>query len=397
MHARPVLVGLVALVFLVLVSAGAVLVAAHAPPPAVASNGSTPGVIATITVGAGPACVAVNPTTSRIYVANAGAGNVSVINGATNVEVTRVPLDCDPEIPGCIAVNSASDRVYVTCYAQNKVSVIDGATNAVVATVIVGNHPRGVAVNSSTSCVYVANRDDDSVSVFDCASGTPTTVSVGDFPHVVGVNEVTNRIYVANAGAGYNNVSVINGDTNIEVTRVPVGQYPVFGIAVNPATDRVYVSNRTDDNVSVINGASNVEVTRVPVTAQPQSITTNPSTNRVYVAHNLTADVWVIDGLANTPVATISTDGSDGGIAANPNTNRIYKGNYAVNTVSVIQDFPIPGVGGIAELPPVEPGAAATAEGGSSAPGPLALAGLAATGALLLVTGALYARRRWLR
>ena len=53
-------------------------------------------------------------------------------------------------------------------------------------------------------------------------------------------------------------------------------------------------------------------------------------------------------------------------------------------------------VGGIAELPAVEPDAAA-AESRFSGPGPLALGGLAAVGALLLVAGAWHARRGWLK
>jgi hypothetical protein len=53
-------------------------------------------------------------------------------------------------------------------------------------------------------------------------------------------------------------------------------------------------------------------------------------------------------------------------------------------------------VGGIAELPAVEPEAVA-ARAESSGPNSLAVAGLAVAGALLLATIALYARRRWLR
>ena len=53
-------------------------------------------------------------------------------------------------------------------------------------------------------------------------------------------------------------------------------------------------------------------------------------------------------------------------------------------------------VGGIAELPALEADAVAN-EPGSSAPGPLVLAALAAGGALLLSAAAWYARRRWFR
>ena len=82
------------------------------------------------------------------------------------------------------------------------------------------------------------------------------------------------------------------------------------------------------------------------------------------------------------------------GVAVNPNTNRIYVTNYADDTVSVIQDFPIPIlVGGIAEYSPLEPHALAGGHG-SSGPNSIALAGFAAGGGLLLASGAWYARRR---
>ena len=48
---------------------------------------------------------------------------------------------------------------------DNTVSVISGQTNTVTATISVGNFPFAVAVTPKTSTIYVANRDDNSVSV----------------------------------------------------------------------------------------------------------------------------------------------------------------------------------------------------------------------------------------
>jgi hypothetical protein len=119
-------------------------------------------------------------------------------------------------------------------------------------------------------------------------------------------------------------------------------------------------------------GSSGVRVSQtIPCTDPAQGCTNYLHSTRVmyYEAPGLMlADAQALNDQANTPLATAS---------------RLWRGDPGA-------------VGGIAELPAVEPDAAA-AESLSSGLGPLALGGLAAGGALLLVTGAWHARRRWLK
>ena len=82
-----------------------------------------------------------NPTGTRLYVANEGPDTVSVIDTATNTVVTTVPVGDRPQ---GVAVNPAGTRVYVANNYANSVSVIDTATNTVVATVPVGDNPQGL-------------------------------------------------------------------------------------------------------------------------------------------------------------------------------------------------------------------------------------------------------------
>ena len=56
-----------------------------------------------------------------------------------------------------VAVNRSTDRIYVANYDDNTVSVIDGKRNHVIHTINVGDSPSGVDVNRSTDKVYVAN------------------------------------------------------------------------------------------------------------------------------------------------------------------------------------------------------------------------------------------------
>ena len=85
----------------------------------------------------------------------------------------------------------------------------------------VGGNPFGVGVAQATNTIYVANSFDNTVSVIDgaacnairtsgCSQAAPT-VTIGNFGIGLAVDQATNTIYVANAGD--NTVSVINGAT----------------------------------------------------------------------------------------------------------------------------------------------------------------------------------------
>ncbi len=125
--------------------------------------------------------------------------------------------------PVGVAVTPSGARVYVTNGNGTTVSVISTATNppSVVATVVVGNGPGGVAVTPDGAHAYVTNQFDNTVSVISTATnmvvGFP--VLVGNVPLGVAVTPNGARVYVTNSGAGSpsgsTTVSVINTATNM--------------------------------------------------------------------------------------------------------------------------------------------------------------------------------------
>ena len=280
-------------------------------------------VIATVPVGARPDTQAINTVTNKIYIANT-CGN-------------------DP-----------------TCaypYAQGTVTVIDGATNNVLSVINVGYVPYGVAVNSVTNRIYVANNCGNdpncasvgTVTVIDGVSNTViATVTVGSFPDPPVVNSITNKIYAANSCGNdpscstYNGtVSVIDGASNTVTVTVPVGASP-YAAVVNSATNKIYVANQCGDDptcgqtynagtVTIIDGATN-NTTSVNVGIDPMALDVNPVTNKIYVANQCgddptcqsTATMTVIDGV------TLGTNNVGVGgyfpysLAVNSNTNKIF-------------------------------------------------------------------------
>ena len=100
--------------------------------------------------------------------------------------------------------------MYVTHNHSGSVSVIDGSTNKVIDTILVGNGPTGITVNTNTDRIYLTNY----------YSGT---------------------------------ISVINGQTNEVIDNIVVNETP-WGITINPTTNMVYVSSFFSNTVSIING-----------------------------------------------------------------------------------------------------------------------------------------------
>ncbi len=110
--------------------------------------------------------------------------------------------------PSGIAVDTATDHIYVANSASNTLSVIDGRTNRVVATVGVGATPVGVAVNPRDSVTVIDGTTDSALG----------TISGFEGPFGIAVSPSTKQIYVANYARG--SVSVVNGEDNRAVLEV---------------------------------------------------------------------------------------------------------------------------------------------------------------------------------
>jgi YVTN family beta-propeller protein len=258
-------------------------------------------------------------------VASGGASPYTVLNVAVG------------SAPDAVAVDENTDTVYAANAQADTVSVIDGATNAVTATVAVGANPYGVAVDEDTDTVYVANVNQESgtVSVIDGAtcnstdqagcSQTPATIAVAT-PDGVAVDEATDTVYVTDLESG--TVSVIDGATNIVTATVAVGTEPE-SVAVDETTDTVYVDNEYSGTVSVIDGATNTVTATVTVGTDDDGVAVDEATDTVYVANGESSSVSVIDGATNTVTATVPTfEDSPIGVAVDEATDTVYVANY---------------------------------------------------------------------
>ena len=176
----------------------------------------------TVTVAAGtnPSGIAVNPLTNKIYVANQGSANVTVIDGTNNSTATITA----GTNPFWTAVNKLTNKIYVGNVGSASVTVIDGTNNSM-ANVAVGAAPNGVALNQSTNKIYTANFNSGDVTVIDGTNNSATNIAAGTNPKAVAVNPLTNKIYIANNGS-FNATVITPAPTNaipLNTTVAPLG------------------------------------------------------------------------------------------------------------------------------------------------------------------------------
>ena len=133
------------------------------------------------------------------------------------------------------------------------------------------------------------------------------------------------------------------GTASAEVIRVGTGTY---GVAVDPTTHNVYVTNFVGPDVlSVIDGSgdarSGTVTANIAVGDEPFSVAVDPTNHNVYVSNMGGKTVSVIDESGDahhgTVTATIPIGSYLNGIAVDPVTHDVYVGTFD-GTVAVIDE-----------------------------------------------------------
>ena len=190
------------------------------------------------------------------------------------------------------------------------------------------------------------------------SGATVATTPVGAGPGWAALDQATDTIYVANDGPGFNGtghtVSVIDGRTcrtaNLSRCRhaspaVTVGTNP-GGLAVDQATDTIYVTSQNSDTVSVIDGATcNSQVTsgctqtppQVQVGGTPVAVSVNSANHTAYVVNAAGNDVSMINtatcnaahlsGCSGQHPPTVAVGVGPAWAAVNQETHTVYVAN----------------------------------------------------------------------
>ncbi len=231
-------------------------------------DGSTYAVLATLPAGGSPHSVAYNPTNGRVYVTNFLSDTVSVYNAAT-LTLTEVLTGFGE--PAHIAVNPLTNKIYVANHRPfSSVIVISGTTHArqTIGTTnpdLVLLDAYGVAVDTQHNMIYATGISQGRIALID-----------GDRDEIGGALDIRRdghgvwlRAIAVNPAVGdYGHVWVVTSSEDGErdqvllipvvllgtprVVPLDVAPYPLDGIALDPTTQRFWVTSVHSALVSVI-------------------------------------------------------------------------------------------------------------------------------------------------
>jgi YVTN family beta-propeller protein len=288
-----------------------------------------------VPVGDTPGFVAISPDGHLAYIANRGAGYVTVLDTTINKVVAQVPVPAGP--PWFIAFTPDGSRAYVSVYNDdltiNDVAVFDTRSSKLLDTIPVDQKPYALAVTPNQKFVYVPSHNTGAIDIIDINENKVVqTVPVAPNPHWVAFDAAGKFAYITDHES--NVVTVLDTGSNNVVTTIPVGTSP-HSIEVSPDGTQAAVVCYDSNDVYFIDTATNAVIGTVPVGLKPQDLTYAPDGKHLYTANVDGNSVSVVDTDSRTVSATIPTD-SPTSVAVLPNGRTAYVTNLNDGTLRIL-------------------------------------------------------------
>jgi YVTN family beta-propeller protein len=191
-----------------------------------------------------------------------------------------IELSCGTDLQN-LALDAQNRCVYATDYGNGTdpgvVFPIDADTWTIRESITCGVRPCGVAACPSKDALYVANRDDDTVTVIDTGDGSiTTTINVGSSPSSVSVDSSLDIAAVTNSDD--NTVTLFNTASNLVFplySALAVDDFPIWS-AADSSRHEIFVANMNSDNVWVVSLQNGGTQAKIPVGTMPFCVSLIP-------------------------------------------------------------------------------------------------------------------------
>lgn len=164
-------------------------------------------VISQLHIGTHPQGLGVNTRLGRLYVADVAEHVLRVVDETTMHVLATIPLAATPLNP--LRVDEVTSYVYIVCSTGQELDVVDGNKNSVIARVPVAPYPEGIATDTATGRIYIADEGNNEQNNSNNSKGNTITVldgktfellgtlQVGLAPDGVAADAALHRVYVA--------------------------------------------------------------------------------------------------------------------------------------------------------------------------------------------------------
>ncbi|MEJ7694520.1 bifunctional YncE family protein/alkaline phosphatase family protein [Daejeonella sp.] len=195
----------------------------------------------------GPTGIEVDDARKRLYTVTKENNSLYVFDLATKKRLLKVELGA--EAYDCL-LSPDKSKLYISLWGLDKLAVYDTRTNLVISEIATESHPNEIIQNKSGKFLFVANANDNSVSVIDSKAGKvieiistalyPTRLT-GSTTNGLALSADEKTLYVANADN--NCLAVFDVSTPGKSSSkgfIPTGWYPTN---VRVAGKKIFVSN----------------------------------------------------------------------------------------------------------------------------------------------------------
>jgi len=230
-------------------------------------DGSTSHVVNNIQIFQQAPQLAINPSTNKLYVTDFWNNTqiIDVIDGLTN-SVTKIII---PSGVNTIEVNPDTNKLYLGARTGNQTGIVyemDGFTNKIVNKITIPyDDVQGLMVNPRTNFLYVADGGPKSdcdachnqcqngfVHIIDLTTKKFVANSTVIAPASFSINPNTGKVYVS-SGPYCRTVTVIDENSGKVLYAISNSTWT----AVNPKTNKVYISHYFDNSISIVSDSGN--------------------------------------------------------------------------------------------------------------------------------------------
>ena len=305
---------------------------------------AVPAVAGKIQLGGTPSYVEVAPNGKFAYIANPGAGTITVLNAVHDLVSGTIKIPQGP--PQFVSFSPDSRTAYVSVYATNGsvhlIAFVNTATGAITATVPVNNFtPTESATSPDGRYLYVPNHNtvqsgagENLLDVIDTASRKLIgSIAVPANPHWIVFGKNNGRFYTTDHMS--TEVTVLNAQTNGIVANIEVGETP-HSEALSPDGSRLAVTSYGGNVVFVINTVTNQKIATIPVGHEPVDIAYSPDGRYLCTANTNDNTVSVIDTADNRVIGVLPVGKSPTSIAVLPNGRQAYVTDSGDGSVEIL-------------------------------------------------------------
>jgi YVTN family beta-propeller protein len=228
---------------------------------------------------------------------------------------------------------------YVTNSGSNNIMVFDKKLRKILAVIVTGRGPAGMALDQRQGRAYVALSGDDAIELIDVLSGEPINrlrLNTGDRPQELALTPDRKTLLVANKGT--NTISFVDASSLVELRRVDVGKEP-HSISVHPNGMRAFVFNTFSNTVSVLDIPNKAVMATIGTEPGPLRGQFNHRGDRLYVIQEWSSYLAAMDPFALSVLRRFQVRIGIISIKVDAQTDLVYTGRRGDTVVEVYEPF----------------------------------------------------------